>query len=214
MNVSKARDEIVKFGELLYHNGFIAGYDGNLSVRTAPERILITPTLTAKGFLKKEDLIVIDREGTKVSGKAKPSSETAMHLAVYENRPGIGACCHAHPPFATAMAAAGKNLPVDILPEAAIFLGKIPLVEYIPTGLPQKWGIFSEYVSDHFVYLLKNHGVLTVGKTLEEAYFRMETVEHYARIIYIGQSICRLNKLDKEELARLDEIHKKLFGDI
>jgi L-fuculose-phosphate aldolase len=213
MNIPEARNEIVKYGALLYRNGFIAGYDGNLSVRTAPGRIIITPTLTAKGFLKPRDLIVIGSEGDKISGKGEPSSETAMHLAIYKNRPGIEACCHAHPPFATAMAAAGKKIAGDILPEAAIFLGKVPLVEYIPTGLPEKWKAFSRYIKGHFAFLLRNHGVLTIGKTLEEAYFRMETVEHYARIIYIGQNIGRLNKLDKTELARLDKIHKKLFGE-
>ncbi len=213
MDIPKARSEIVEYGRLLYQSRFIAGYDGNLSIRTSPNRIVITPTLTAKGFLKRNDPIVVDRNGKKISGKRKPSSETAMHLTVYANRPKIGACCHAHPPFATAMPAAGKRIPEDILPEAAIFLGKIPLVEYIPTGLPEKWKIFAKYISGHFAFLLKNHGVLTIGKTLEEAYFRMETVEHYARIIYIGQNIGRLNKLDKTELSRLNEIHKKLFGE-
>jgi len=213
MNIPKARNEIAKYGELLYRNGFIAGYDGNLSVKTASDRIVITPTMTAKGFLKPGNLIIIDREGHKISGKGSPSSETAMHLAIYDHRPKIAACCHAHPTFATAMAAAGKKIPGDILPEAAIFLGKIPLVDYIPTGLPEKWKRFSKYIGAHFAYLLKNHGVLTIGKTLEEAYFRMETVEHYARIIYIGQNIGRLNKLSKVERTRLDKIHKKLFGE-
>ncbi len=213
METAKADKLIIKFGRLLHEQGYIAGYDGNLSLRLNSSRILITPSMKAKGFLRAGENIVIDYSGKEISGGGRPSSETAMHLQVYANRPDISACCHAHPPHATAFAAAGKKLPADILPEAILLLGEIPLVEYIPTGVAEKWAAFAKYARKGFAYLLKNHGVLTTGRTLEEAYFRMETVEHYARIVYIAQKLGRPKALGKAETARLIRIHKKMFGE-
>lgn len=213
MDTRKARSEIVKFGRLLYRNRFIAGYDGNLSIRLSKTRIMITPTLTAKGFMSNSDPIVVDLSGKKFTGRKNPSSETAMHLRVYDNRVEIGACCHAHPPHATALAVSEGKIPHSILPEVALVLGEVKTVEYIPTGLAEKWNRLDRYLNEGFAWLLKNHGVLTVGRTLEEAYFRMETVEHCARIIYIAESRGRLSELDSKELKRLDKIREKLFSE-
>lgn len=210
MNLNQARKLIVKTGRLLYEKGFIAGYDGNLSIRLNKKNILITPSMRAKGFLKESELVRIDYDGNKLSAGGKPSSEMSMHLVVYRNRPEVNACCHAHPPYATAFAAAGKKLPENILPEVVIMAGKIPLVEYIPTGLPAKWKKFRKYISGHNAFLLANHGVLTLGRTIEEAYFRMETVEHFARITYIAQNMDKLNPLDSDEVRRLEKIRDKL----
>ena len=212
MNLTRLKKELVFYGRRLSEKGFIAGYDGNLSGRLERGKILITPSLRPKGLLKAGDLVVTDRKGRKIAGRGRPSSEIAMHIIVYDWRPDIGACCHAHPPYATAFAAIGLKLPLGILPEVSILLGDIPLVEYLPTGKADAWKKFDKYIDGHFAFLLKNHGVLTLGRNMEEAFARMETVEHYARIIYIGENMGRLKPLAKKEIARLDEIRKNLFS--
>lgn len=208
MSVAKESRSIIEYGRLLYQKRMIAGYDGNLSVKIGQNRLLVTPAGFPKGFLKPADLVITDLAGKVVSGRQKPSSELAMHLEVYKNRPDIGACCHAHPPFATAFAAANKNLPENILPEIILFVGKIALAEYIPTGVASKWAKLAKYIKNANAVLLKNHGLLTLGKDLKEAYFRMEAVEHFAQIAFYGKDLGGLKHLDKQELIRL----KKLGG--
>ncbi len=211
MNPAWLKKDLVFYGRRLSERGYIAGYDGNLSGRLEGGKILITPSLRPKGLLKAGDLVVTDRRGRKIVGRGKPSSEITMHLLVYDRRPDIGACCHAHPPYATAFAAIGRKLPTGILPEVSILLGDIPLIEYLPTGVADAWTKFGRHIKGHFALLLKNHGVLTLGRNMEEAFARMETVEHYARIIYIARNMGRPKPLANKEIARLDEIRRKLF---
>jgi L-fuculose-phosphate aldolase len=210
MTLTQAKKLIIRTGRLLYDKGFIAAYDGNLSIRLDNKTILITPSMRAKGFLNESELVKIDYDGRKLSGGGKPSSEMYMHLTVYLSRSEIYACCHAHPPYATAFAAAGKKLPENILPEVIITAGEIPLVKYIPTGEPREWKKFKKYINRHDAFLLANHGVLTLGQTIEKAFFRMEMVEHYARIAYIASNMGRLNRLDVSEVRRLQKIREKL----
>jgi L-fuculose-phosphate aldolase len=207
-----AKKSIVRYGRLLYQNGFVAGYDGNLSLRTKSGNIIITPTLSAKGFLRETDLILLTKDGKKISGKKKESSESTMHVMVYKARPEINACCHAHPPYATAFASTGSPLPVDFLPEAVVHVGRIPLVPYIPTGEKKMWAKFEKYIPASNAYLLGNHGVLAIGRTMDESYYRMETVEHLAKIAYIGQAIGKLKPLDSKEINRLLKIGESIFG--
>ncbi len=200
---------LIKYGSLLYKNGLIEGLDGNLSIRLDKKSILITPSGLPKGFLKPKDLIVADLSGRKISGSRNASSEIAMHLQVYQNRPDIWACCHAHPPFATAFAAAGKKLPENILPEMILFVGNIRLAEYIPTGVASQWKKLAKYINKDNAVLLGNHGVLTLGRDMPEAYFRMEAVEHLARIAWLGKSLGGLKPLDKKEVTRLKKLKEK-----
>jgi len=200
---------LIKYGSLLYQNGLIEGLDGNLSIRLDKKSILITPSGLPKGFLKPKDLIVADLSGRKISGSRNASSEIAMHLQVYQNRPDIWACCHAHPPFATAFAAAGKKLPENILPEMILFVGNIRLAEYIPTGVASQWKKLAKYINKDNAVLLGNHGVLTLGRDMPEAYFRMEAVEHLARIAWLGKSLGGLKPLDKKEVTRLKKLKEK-----
>ncbi len=136
-----------------------------------------------------------------------------MHLAVYKARPDILACCHAHPPYATAFSIIGRPLPSNILPEVIVTIGEIPLTEYAPPGTEAVPKALEKHLGNHQAFLLRNHGVLTIGKSLEEAFCRMETVEHYAKIVYIAESRGKLNILDHDEILRLEEIRRELMRD-
>lgn len=211
MSIKNDSNILVNFCHLLYKNGLIAGFDGNFSVRIDNNSILITPSGKPKGFLEPDDLIVIDLTGRKISGNGEPSSETAMHLQVYQNRPEIKACCHAHPPYATAFAASGKQLPDNILPEVLLSIGDIKLTEYIPTGVAKEWVKLGQYIKKNNAVLLANHGVLTLGTDAEQAYLRMETVEHFAKIAFLGESLGGLKTLDTDEVVRLTKIREDKF---
>ncbi len=210
MPYSKEIEQVIEIGRRLYAKGFIAGVDGNLSIRPNSREILITATGVSKGFLEPEDLVVVDYAGKTVSGDRKPSSEMKMHLAVYNGRDNIHACCHAHPPYATAFSVVEKILPPNILPEVILTLGQIPLVEYAPPGTAAVPRALERFLKEHDGFILTNHGVLTLGRNLFEAFYRMETVEHYAKIIYIAEQSGKLNFLDLDEVRRLEKLRETL----
>lgn len=210
MPYSKEIEQVIEIGRRLYAKGFIAGVDGNLSIRLNSREILITATGVSKGFLEPEDLVVVDYTGKTVSGDRQPSSEMKMHLAVYNGRDNIHACCHAHPPYATAFSVVEKILPPNILPEVILTLGQIPLVEYAPPGTAAVPRALEKHLKEHDGFILTNHGVLTLGRNLFEAFYRMETVEHYAKIIYIAEQSGKLNFLDLDEVRRLEKLRETL----
>jgi len=206
------KQDICKIARRIATKGYVAGTDGNLSILTDNNRILITASGSSMETLSDNQLVEVDFQGNKIAGDQSPSSEILMHLFIYQNRPEIKACCHAHPPFSTAFAVAGRALPANILPEVLIFIGKIALAPYAPPGTDAVPNSLREFVADHNAFLLRNHGLLTIGKNLEEAFFRMETVEHLAKIIYIAEHLGELNFLDEKEVKRLDSIRMKLQG--
>jgi L-fuculose-phosphate aldolase len=210
---AEARKLLVKYGRLIYENGLIAGTDGNLSIRLDDGSILITPAGKAKGYMAEDDMVLVTGDGQILSQKGRPSSELLMHLAVYKRRIDINACCHAHPPFATAFSAIGRRLPGGVLPEVIISIGDIPLTDYAPPGTDAVPEALEQYLEKNQAFILKNHGVLTIGRDMIEAYNRMETVEHYAKIIYIAETRGKLNILDNEEIRRLDEIRRAKMRD-
>ncbi len=200
--------QIVEVGLRLQQRGFLAGSDGNLSVRLDDGRILITPSGKAKGRLDPADLIVVDSDGHKLEGNGNPTSEMAMHLAVYRARPEINACVHTHAPNATAFAVAGIPLPDDILPEVVVFVGPIALCEYAPPGTEAVPRSLEPLIKTHCAFLLCNHGLLTIGRSLEEASNRHETVEHYAHILRLARQFGELsvNRIPRADFDRLTRI--------
>ena len=206
MNYSAERKLMVEVGRRLYRDGFVPGTDGNLSCLVDHDKILITPSGSAKGFLDPDDLLLVDSGGNILSGDNKPSSEMLMHLFVYQNRSDIRACCHAHPPYATALAIIGRQLPRDVLPEVILSVGEIPLTDYAPPGTNAVPDSLKGIIDHHVAFMLRNHGVLTIGRNLEEAFHRMETVEHFAKIFYIAQGAGEINHLDNTEVERLKKI--------
>lgn len=202
--------ELIRIGQLLTDRNQVAGSDGNLSVRSGPDQLLITPAGRALGSLDTADLLRIDRQGNVIEGEGRPSSETAMHLAIYSRRPEVAAVVHAHPVFSTAFAAVGEEIPWDILPETAVFVGPIPLTDYAAPGTDELPQAVDRYLADHHALLLKNHGVVTLGRSLDEAYSRLGTIEHTAQILFYARQLGSLQKIPKYDLERLISLRQKM----
>jgi len=203
-NDLKYRREVCRIGRWLYRKGFVVASEGNLSVRLDAVRILVTPAGVCKGWLSPDDLVITDLEGTVLSGTGHPSSEMQMHLLYYRLRPDVRSVCHAHPPTATGFAAAGRALEEAVLPEVVSVLGKIPLAPY---GTPGTWELcasIESLVPSHDAILLENHGVVTCGADLIAAYQRMETVEHFARIMMTANSLGGPRLLAHAEVQKLN----------
>ena len=186
---SRLRDGIVEVGRRLYARGYVASNDGNISVRLDDARILTTPKSVSKGFMTPDMMVIVDFEGRKMAGDREPSSELPMHLEIYRNRPDVNAVVHAHPPIATGFAVAGIPLTRAVLAEVITTLGSIPIAEYGTPSTAELPEAVRKYIKAHDGLLLANHGAVTMGKTLDEAWIRMESLEQSARIILAAQKI-------------------------
>jgi L-fuculose-phosphate aldolase len=202
------RADIVEVGRRLWVRGFVASNDGNISVRIAPDRLLMTPASVSKGFMTEDMMVVTDLEGRVVAAAPgrKPSSEIQMHLVAYRQRPDIGAVVHAHPPLSTGFAVAGIPLDRAVLAEVVTTLGSIPIAEYGTPSTQELADAVAPYVKAHDGLLLANHGALALGKDLFSAYYKMETIEHFARISLVARMLGRENLLSREEVTRLQEL--------
>jgi L-fuculose-phosphate aldolase len=173
-------------------HGLIAGRDGNLSVRLDPNRVLVTPSGFIKSQIAASDMVEIDlATGHPTRGPRKPTSELDLHLRILRHRPDVRAVVHAHPPMATAFAVAGQEIPGNLLPELIFVVGPVPLVPFGMPGTPELGDRIVPYIEDprHQALLLANHGAVTMGRTLDEAWIRMESLEHAARIITAARAI-------------------------
>ncbi len=197
------REEICQAGRWLYERGYIVACEGNLSVRISGDRILTTPTCVSKGMISPSDLVVMDMDGRHLEGDRKISSEAGMHLLFYRMRPDVNAVCHAHPATATGFAAAGRGLDQALLPEVVVGLGKIPLVRYATPGTADLSAVLEPYVPHYDALLLANHGAVTCGPDLLTAFYRMETLEHFAKICLNAQLAGDPQLLTTREVAKL-----------
>lgn len=206
------RSQIVSFGRMLHERGYVAGMDGNLSVRLNDQRILVTPTAMSKGSLRESDLVVVDREGRVIQGKRHVSSEVAMHLLIYRLRPDVNGVVHAHPPTATGFAAAGLPLNEPLVCEVVVGLGSIPLARYGTPGTPELGASLEPLIPDYDAILMSNHGVVAYSDTLSHAYMKMETVEHFAQIALVTHMLGRQQPLQADDLEKLLAIRTKYEG--
>lgn len=197
------REDIVRVCRLIYEKGWAAMNDGNVSVRLADDRILCTPTAVSKGMITADDLIACDMEGNKVEGERERTSEIAMHITIYSMRDDIRAVVHAHPPVATGFAAAGRALDKALLPEVIIQLGAVPLAAYGLPGTPALSDGMIPYIPQYDALLLENHGCTSYGRDVWEAFFRMEMVEHFARITFVAEMLGGARPLPREEVEKL-----------
>jgi L-fuculose-phosphate aldolase len=195
----------------MYERGYIVACEGNLSVRLDEQRVLTTPTCMNKGMLSPNDLVIIDLEGRHVAGDRKASSELAMHLLFYRMRPDVQAICHAHPHTATGFAVAGRALDQALLPEVIVGLGQIPLVKYGTPGTPELSAAIEPYVPHYDALLLANHGAVTCGPDLITAFFRMETLEHFAKITLAAEMAGTPTLLSSREVAKLIAARTRYF---
>jgi L-fuculose-phosphate aldolase len=211
VNEWKIREEICQIGRRLYEKAYVAANDGNISVRIAPGRYLCTPTLVSKGFMKPADIALVDDKGTQLGGGKPRTSEVMLHLEIYHELPDINAVVHAHPPHATAFAVAGMELPSRILPEVEIFIGQVPLAAYDTPGSKD----FAETILPHLrnkanTILLANHGAVACDKTLEQAYFHLETLDQYCRILLLAKELGNVQQLPAPKMADLLKLKEGL----
>ena len=202
--------EIVETGRLLYERGLITGSAGNISVRLDEDRVLVTPSGLCKGRLEPDDLVLVDIDGRQIEGHHAASSELPMHLHIYRGRSDIQACVHSHAPYATSFAIAGTQLPDNILPEVVLFVGSIALTEYAPPGTDAVGQSLEPSLKSGNAFLLRNHGLLTVGGSLEKALYRHETVEQYARIVHLARQLGKVDSIPAEDIERLERIRQRM----
>jgi L-fuculose-phosphate aldolase len=208
MDLTSLRADIVEVGRRLWTRGFVAANDGNISVRISRDRLLVTPANVSKGFMAPEMMVVTDLMGAVVEASQgwKPSSEIQMHLVAYRERPDVGAVVHAHPPLSTGFAVAGIPLDRAVLAEVVTTLGSIPIAEYGTPSTRELAESVAPYVKAHDGLLLANHGALALGRDLFGAYYKMETIEHFARISLVARMLGRQHLLSREEVDRLQRL--------
>jgi L-fuculose-phosphate aldolase len=197
------RQDIIEIGKLVFQKGWVAANDGNITIRMDSETILATPTGVCKGLMHPDDLIVLDNKGNKISGRKEGTSEIAMHLTIYGLRPDIKAVVHAHPPVATGFATAGKPLNLALLPEVIIGLGCVPLADYGLPGTPALTEGMLPLIPKYDALLMANHGAVCYGEDVYKAYFRMETMEHFARIQLVAELLGGPKVLPRVEVDKL-----------
>ena len=211
MTERELRDGIVEVGRRLYARGYTASNDGNISVRLDGGRLLMTPKSVCKGFMTADMMVVTDLDGKKLAGERDPSSEMQMHLEVYRQRPDARAVVHAHPPIATAFAVAGIPLDRAVLAEVVTTLGSVPIAEYATPSTKELPEAVRKYVKAHDGMLLANHGALTLGADLFAAYYKMETIEHFAKISLVARLLGGERLLSREEVDRLQGL-RGMYG--
>ncbi len=209
LSESDLRNQIVNIGKRLYALGFVPATDGNISARLSRDTFLITPSGMPKGNINVDDISKMTIGGQVISGK-KPSSECLLHAAIYKERPDIMAVVHAHPPIATAFACCGRDLSEPLTSELVITLGKIPLAPYATPGTNEVSVSVIPFLRKHNALLLANHGAVTYGKDLEQAFQRMETVEHFAKIALNAEILGNKKVIGGAKVKELEAIRKKL----
>lgn len=202
------KSELIYYSKLCYNNGYVKAHDGNLSVRTKKNFILATGSGTVKGKIKPSDLVKTDLKGKKIQGKKNPSTELKLHLYIYSKRKDVNAVVHTHAKFCSAFASAGIALDKPVLPEVYLTFGKIPLAKYAAPSTDEVPASVEKFVMEHNAILLANHGLVTFGKTLEEAYYFTEKAEQFAEIMFYARMLGGEKVLTKMQLKKLDSLKK------
>ena len=212
MNEFEIKKLMCDIGRRVYNRGMVAANDGNFSVKLNDNEFLCTPTGVSKGFMTPEYICKVDAKGNVIqaNGNFRPSSEIKMHMRVYEKRPDVGAVVHAHPSFATSFAIAGIPLTQPIMPEAVIALGCVPIAKYGTPSTVEIPDAVEEYLPYFDQVLLENHGALTWGPDLLNAYMKMESLEFYAELLYKSRQLGGPKEFSKEQVERLYEIRRQM----
>jgi len=217
MNETELREQICLIGQLMHRNGYVDGASGNISARLDNERLLTTPSGLAKGFMHPDQLIVVNMNGERVdtSNKAnkglRPTSEMAMHLECYRQRPDIQGVVHAHPPTAIALTISGHTFSECLLPEVVILLGIIPILPYSSPASDENQNLIRDTVIQHDAIMITYHGSLTIAKTVWDAYLRLENLEHSAKIIHmVHQFGGAKTHLSADQIDKLIAIRERL----
>jgi L-fuculose-phosphate aldolase len=209
--LEKLKQDICEVGRRLYGNGYIAAMEGNASIRIGENEVMSTPAGVCKGYLEPAMIVTCDMEGRKLSGELRVSTEIQMHLSVYRARPDVKAVVHAHPPKSTGFAVAGVPLNKAVLAEVVVTLGCIPLAEYGTPSTRELADSVDRLVRTSDGILLSNHGALTVGKDIYDAYYKMEVIEHFAEISLISRQLGGERLLPRQEVSRLLDLRQRVY---
>ncbi len=208
---AELREEICEIGRRLYNRGLCSGIDGNISIRL-DEGFLCSPTGMCKGFLNPDDLCIVDADGHLISGSRARTSEILLHLEIYRVRADVGAVIHSHPPCATAFAISDRELPTGILAEAEVLLGRVPKSKYAMPGTMEFAQTVTDLLDGTSAVLLANHGAVTFGRNLHEAWAISESLENYAKILLLAGPFKNTSLLGPSEQAQLAAFRVEYFG--
>lgn len=211
--IERLKELMCDIGRRLWHKDFVDGNGGNLTIRVGDNLVLCTPTGNSKGFLKPDMMCLVDMEGRQLAGTRLCTSEILTHLGVMERQPDAKACCHAHPPTATGFAVAGVTPDRFLTPEAEVFLGEVGLSEYREPGSIANGEAVGRAAAKHLCVLMRNHGVMTIGKYLEVAYWRMENIEAICRTYLAARSVHpqgALPKISGDDVKYILELYEQV----
>ncbi|MGW8256289.1 MAG: class II aldolase/adducin family protein [Thermoguttaceae bacterium] len=209
INQQALKNEICEIGRRIYKRGFAAANDGNISFRISENQVLCTPTMICKGFMKPEDLCIVDMEGKQLAGKRKRTSEVMLHLAIMKERAEVKSVVHCHPPHATAFGIAREPVPQCVLPEVEIFLGDVPITKYAIPGGKEFADTILPFVHKTNVIILANHGTVSFGETVEKAYWWTEILDAYCRILMLSRGLGNINYFTEPEAKALLDLKNK-----
>ncbi len=209
MNAHKIKQDICEIGRRIYNKGFAAANDGNITVRIGENEVLCTPTMHSKGFLKPDDISTVDMTGKQLAGRKKRSSEALLHLEIYKNRPDIKSVVHCHPPHATAFAIAREPIPQCVLPEVEVFLGDVPITKYETPGGQAFADTIIPFVQKTNIIILANHGTVSYGTDVEQAYWWTEILDAYCRMLMLAKNLGRVNYFSEGKERELLELKQQ-----
>jgi L-fuculose-phosphate aldolase len=202
-NIQQAKEEICDIGRRIYNRGFASANDGNISFRIDEDHLLCTPTGVCKGFMKPDDLCVVDMDCNQVSGQKKMTSEVRQHITIMKHREDVKAVVHCHPPHATAFGVAREAIPQGILPEIEINMGDVPIAKYTIPGGQAFADAVLPFIDKSDIVVQANHGTVSVGQTIEKAYFLTEMLDAYCRILLIARSLGKVEYFNKQAIEEL-----------
>ena len=205
-------DELVGVCRKVYEKNFVSAYDGNISVRNSPDTFLITRSGVCKGEVTADDILEINADGKTINGNGKISTESKLHLYAYSKRPEVTAVVHCHPIYSSAFAVFGEGLIKHILPEVVLTLGKIPLCEYATPSTDELSKTLEPHINYSWAFLLRNHGAVTLGKNLKDAYYKMEKLEHTSRIVFLARLLGGEKELNIEKVQELLSISHEIYS--
>ena len=207
---ARLRNAIAEIGKLCYSKGFIVGADGNISARMSDGTVLITPAGAMKGFLAPEHMAHVDMQGRVIDNGPKCSTETGIHLVSYHERPEMRAVLHCHPPHAVALTIAGIDLQTPIIPEIIVTIGGIPTAPYGTPGTDELPESIRAIVRCSDTLVMQNHGSVTLGTNLLDAFKKLDMLEHTAKILWLAHAVGKVNALPPDAVKRLLDTRRTL----
>ena len=213
INDRQLKEQICEIGRRVYNKGFAAANDGNISIRVGENAVLCSPTMICKGYMTPDDICAVDLDGNQLAGKKKRTSEILLHLTIMKERPDVKAVVHCHPPHATAFAVTREPIPQCILPEIEVFMGEVPMAPYYTPGGQDFADTVKPFLKSTNTIILNNHGTVSFGKDLQDAYWKTEILDAYCKILILAKQLGGVTYLNETEGRELLDLKKRLGFD-